>query len=160
MTNSVVNTVLDIESEYGTVLKCPINDSRLVAIRKFLNDGDDPIENRPPVGIDLEVAQRLLNTKMTKQEVADVLGIKEYRLQRYIGDGYLDDTNWHSYQGERRKKKLPRYRMFKNGEYIGIGTIKELAALTSKTVQAVSYYHTEKYKHRRHTVRYRLVKVE
>ena len=84
MTNAVVNTVLDIKAEYGTVLKCPINDSRLVAIRKFLNDGDDPIENRPPVGIDLEVAQRLLNTKMTKQEVADVLGIKEYRREEII----------------------------------------------------------------------------
>ena len=160
MTNAVISTVLDIEAEYGTVLKCPIDDSRLVAIRKFLNDGVDPVKNRPSVGIDLEVAQRLLNSKMTKQEVADVLGIKEYRLQRYIGDGYLDDGEWHSHDQERRKKKLPRYRMFKNGEYIGIGTIKELAALTNKTVQAVSYYHTEKYKHRRHTVRYRLVEVK
>lgn len=160
MTNAVVSTVLDIEAEYGTVLKCPINDNRLVAIRKFLNDGNDPIEKRSPIGIDLKVAQKLLNSKMTKQEIADILGIKEYRLQGYINDGYLDDTIWHTFDDKRKKRRNSKYKMFKDGEYIGIGTIKELAALTSKTVQAVSYYHTEKYKSRRHTVRYRLVKVE
>lgn len=160
MTNSVIKLVQAIEADYGTVLKCPINDSRLVAIRKFLNDGDDPIEKRPPVGIDLKIAQKLLNSKLTKQEIADILEIKEYRLQGYIRDGYLDDTIWHTFDSKRKKRRNSKYRMFKNGDYIGVGTIKELAELTHKTVQAVSYYHTEKYKSRRHTVRYRLVKVE
>ena len=158
MTNSVIKMVQAIEADYGTVLKCPINDSRLVAIRKVLNDGVDPIEKRSPIGIDLKVAQRLLNSKLTKQEIADILGIKEYRLQRYINDGYLDDTIRHTFDDKRKKRS--KYRMFKNGDYIGVGTIKELAELTHKAAQAIRYYNTEKYKHRRHTVRYRLVKVE
>ncbi|WP_334341192.1 hypothetical protein [Companilactobacillus sp. HBUAS56275] len=160
MTNSVINTVLDIEAEYGTVLKCPINDSRLVAIRKSLNDGKDPIEKRPPVGIDLKIAQKLLNSKLTKQEIADILEIKEYRLQGYIRDGYLDDTIWHTFDSKRNKSRNSKYRMFKNGDYIGVGTIKELAELTHKTAQAIRYYHTERYKLRKHTDRFRLVKVE
>ncbi|MDR4934445.1 hypothetical protein RF371_11645 [Companilactobacillus paralimentarius] len=160
MTNSVVSTVLDIEAEYGTVLKCPINDNRLVAIRKFLNNGNDPIEKRSPIGIDLKVAQKLLNSKLTKQEIANILGIKEYRLQGYINDAYLDDTIWHTFDDKRNKSRNSKYRMFKNGDYIGVGTIKELAELTHKTVQAISYYHTEKYKLRKHTDRFRLVKVE
>lgn len=132
MTNSVISTVLDIESEYGTVLKCPINDSRLVAIRKFLNNGDDPIEKRSPIGIDLKVAQKLLNSKLTKQEIADILEIKEYRLQAYINDGYFDDTIWHTFDDKRKKRRNFKYKMFKNGDYIGVGTIKELAELTHK----------------------------
>lgn len=160
MTNSVVSAVLDIEAEYGTVLKCPINDSRLVAIRKFLNDGNDPIEKRSPLGIDLKVAQKLLNSKLTKQEIADILGIKKYRLQRYINDGYLDDAIWHTFDDKRKKRRNSKYRMFKNGDYIGVGTFEELAELTHKTVQTISYYHTEKYKLRKHTDRFRLVKVE
>lgn len=160
MTNSVISTVLDIESEYGTVLKCPINDSRLVAIRKFLNNGDDPIEKRSPIGIDLKVAQKLLNSKLTKQEIADILEIKEYRLQAYINDGYFDDTIWHTFDDKRKKRRNFKYKMFKNGDYIGVGTIKELAELTHKTAQAIRYYNTKKYKLRRHTDRFRLVKVE
>ena len=160
MTNSVVSVVLDIEAEYGTVLKCPINDNRLVAIRKFLNDGNDPIEKRSPLGIDLKVAQKLLNSKLTKQEIADILGIKKYRLQRYINDGYLDDAIWHTFDDKRKKRRNSKYRMFKNGAYIGVGTFEELAELTHKTPQTISYYHTEKYKLRKHTDRFRLVKVE
>ena len=160
MTNSVVSAVLDIEAEYGTVLKCPINDSRLVAIRKFLNDGVDPIEKRSPIAIDLKVAQKLLNSKLTKQEIADILEIKEYRLQTYINDGYLDDTIWHTFDDKRKKRRNSKYRMFKNGDYIGVGTIEELAELTHKTAQAIRYYNTEKYKLRKHTDRFRLVKVE
>lgn len=73
---SIVPIVCDIEAQYGSVIKADLFDPRLVFIRKRFNNGIDPIQEKK-LDIDIEVAQRLLDSKMTKEKIAKALGIKK-----------------------------------------------------------------------------------
>lgn len=154
---SIVPTVCEIESEYGSVIKADLFDPRLVMIRKRFNNGIDPIQEKK-LDIDIGVAQRLLDSKMTKEKIAKVFGIKENELQRYIFNGYLNDDIGKRKHDKRRRKA--RFQLYKNGDYIMEGTYEEIAEATHISRASLAYYRSEKYKSRRHTTRYRLVPIK
>ena len=151
---SIVPIVCDIESDYGSVKNADLFDERLVAIRKRFNNGVDPIV-KSELGIDIEVAQRLLDADMTKAKTAEMLGIKEYQLNRYIINGYLTYKN---HKGTSTAKKR-RFQFYKNGDYIVSGTYSEISEITDISIASLRYYRTSKYKQRHHTDRYRLVPI-
>jgi hypothetical protein len=151
---SIVPIVCDIESDYGSVKNADLFDKRLVEIRKRFNHGIDPIV-KSELGIDIEVAQRLLDSDMTKSKVAEMLGIKEYQLNRYIINGYLTYGN---HRGKSTAKKS-RFQFYKNGDYVVSGTYSEISEITNISIASLRYYRTSKYKQRHHTARYRLVPI-
>lgn len=152
---SIVPIVCDIESDYGSVKNADLFDKRLVEIRKRFNHGIDPIV-KSELGIDIEVAQRLLDSKMTKSKVAEMLGIKEYQLNRYIINGYLTYEN---HRGKSTAKKS-RFQLYKNGDYVVSGTYSEISETTGISANSLRYYRSNKYKQRHHTVRYRMVPIK
>lgn len=154
---SIVPIVGEIEAEYGSVNDADLFDPRLVFIRKRFNNGIDPIQEKN-LGIDIGVAQRLLDSKMTKEKIAKVLGIKENELQRYIFNGYLSDDVWKRNRDKRTHKA--RFQLYKNGDYIMEGTYEEIAEATHISRASLAYYRSEKYKLRNHTTKYRLVPIK
>ena len=155
---SIVPIVCDIESEYGSVKNADLFDKRLVAIRKHFNHGVDPI-SKENIDIDIDIAQRMLDSQMDKDEIAKFLNIPEYKLQRFIVNGYLNDEIWSRRHVIHKKRYKARYKFYKNGEYITSGTLEDISKLTHISSDSLYYYRTKQYKLRRHTIRYRLVEL-
>lgn len=156
---SIVPIVCEIEAEYGSVKEANLFDPRLVFIRRRFNGGIDPLKKRE-LGIDINAAQRMLDSKMDKQDIADSLGIKIYRFQRYIADGYLSDKAWRSSKDGRKKVSRQHFNFYKNGEFIMQGTYDDISARTNISRASLVYYRSKKYKERTHVDRYRLVKID
>jgi len=154
---SIVPIVCDIEQEFGSVKNADMFDKRLVLIRKRFNHGVDPIV-REKIDIDTDIAQRMLDLKMDKEDIAKFLGIPKYKLQKYITNGYLSDDIWKQ-RAVRRGPSKVKYKFYKNGDYVTTGTYTEISDLTKITVASLRYYRTKAYKMRRHTIRYRLVEL-
>ena len=153
---SIVPLVAECEAEFGSIKQTPINDKRLVKARKFLNHGVDPFENIE-VDFDVDAAQKMLDKGLYKQDIAEFLNTKSYKISRLIYKGVLDDSKWLKNKSD---PKNCRYAFYKNGDYQMRGTMKEISALTGISVSSLKGFRTNEYKKRNHRIRYRLVEID
>lgn len=152
---SIVPLVAECEAEFGSIKQTPINDKRLVKARKFLNHGVDPFENIE-VDFDVDAAQKMLDKGLYKQDIAEFLNTKPYKISKLIYKGVLDDSKWLNNKSDSKT----RYVFYKNGDYQMRGTMKEISALTGISVSSLKGFRTNEYKKRNHRIRYRLVEID
>jgi len=146
---TIIELVHSIEHDYGSLHNAPDNDSRFKLTQKML---------KPENGIskiDLNVAQRLLDSGITKTELGNELEISKDELRGLINSGKLDDSLWQA-----KTKRAYRYRYYLDSDLLATGTVNQISVLTDRTVNQIIHCNTSvytKFAHK-HTYRLELIK--
>lgn len=82
----MLGLIYQCEMEYGDISNIPLFDERMIKIRRYFNDGEDPFEFKY-YDFDFKSAQFMLNQGISRQRIADELGVTVTGLNNLIPSG-------------------------------------------------------------------------